>query len=221
MRIILYIVNILIATLLILFSEESSAAYWLSVVKASPLQTFIAVSIIGFCAIFFFWNKLYEKFLKKIENWQKHKRITAGPVLKLKKINELGLTELFVFLLLIRIVSFYIEYSFNWKFMILISLIALIIIFVKSNFSKVARWVIKRHNYFEKHKDKKMVKLIRAWGLFGLYFGGAIPFCLHLTLCAQKIFIQSRFGILCIWLGATTRLAIEIFAGLKLINLIF
>lgn len=86
---------------------------------------------------------------------------------------------------------------------------------------KFARWIAKNHNYYEKYRHKKKVKIIKSLGHFGLYLSGLIPFLFHPGMCAYKIFIQSRLGPLCIWLGGVTRLALYVFAGLRLIDLIF
>lgn len=83
---------------------------------------------------------------------------------------------------------------------------------------KLARWVVRKRNYLEKHKNKKIVKKIYTWKHLGLYICGLTPGLFHPGLCAQKIFIQSQYGLWCIWLGGITRLAINVFAGLKLIE---
>lgn len=181
------------------------------------------VSGLGLCMLIFFWLPLYNKVFLKAEKWQKHKKLTTTPILKFKKLKELNLTEVLIFLLSIRICDFLTILGLSWKLMILICLVILIIIFVV-NFKiltlKIIRWLAEKHNYFEKNKNKKWVKRIHAYGHFGLYFFAVIPFLFHPVLCAYKIFIQSRFGFLCIWLGGVTRLALWIFCGFKLINLL-
>jgi len=86
---------------------------------------------------------------------------------------------------------------------------------------RILRWIAQKHNYFEKNKNKNIVKKIRAYGHLGLFFGGLIPFLVHPAICAHKIFIQTKFGPIFIWLGGTTRLAISVFCGFKLLDLLF
>lgn len=55
--------KILLTIITVLVNEEATIANLRYVWGLSPLQTFIAQSIIAFCALFFFWSNLYEKTL--------------------------------------------------------------------------------------------------------------------------------------------------------------
>lgn len=83
---------------------------------------------------------------------------------------------------------------------------------------KFARWITGKRKYHERYKNKKIVKKIRAWGHFGLYVCGLLPFFMHIGLSTQKIFIRSKIGPLFMWLGALTRVSLFIFTGLRLID---
>ncbi len=87
---------------------------------------------------------------------------------------------------------------------------------------KLARWITKKRKIYERHQNKKIVKRLKALGHFGVYLCGIIPsftfFVIGLSI--QEVFVQSRYGRLCLWLGTMTRVTIGVFVGSGLINLL-
>jgi uncharacterized membrane protein len=83
---------------------------------------------------------------------------------------------------------------------------------------KFGRWLAELHRSYAKHQDKKFVKRLRALGCLGLYCFGIIPSltAFFIGISIQKLFIQSRYGLWCLWLGVMTRIAVSTFVGLKL-----
>jgi len=85
---------------------------------------------------------------------------------------------------------------------------------------KVLGLTAKRCNIYEKYKHKKFITRLKAWGPLSIYICGAIPsLTFFLTgLSIQKMFVQTKLGCLCLWLGAITRLTISVFIGFKLLE---
>ncbi len=84
--------------------------------------------------------------------------------------------------------------------------------------SRFARFIAKKRNAYKKHE--KLVKRLRMWGPLGLYFWAILPsfFCFLIGLSVQKLYIQTRLGYLCLWLGAMTQLTIRVFIGFKVLE---